>query len=174
MLHSLVLAVSLASRLAAPTSEHWIGEVSLTAGTGARVGSGVMLVSRTLDPANARITERIVRVETARSPVEYNVVWTFDGLGATFEEKSGAYKGTARFRGAPFAFTSFSGTATVADGGLTVKEKGRFSKTTMTFSREVSGPDGALQVRREEKYRPISAETFELLRKSLLPSGSGQ
>ena len=152
------------------SAQYFIGECSVTSPRGDHVGDMVLLTARLSDPANSRINEQIISISSSGQPVaEHSLLWTVSGNTARTAEEGGARSsGTATLNGEAWKWSSFDYDLQMGDGSGTIHKHADFSPEGMVVETKFIAADGNARVTITEHHRPISKETFDLLRGKLV------
>jgi hypothetical protein len=148
---------------------YFLGEVKMSSPTGQPYGSSVSLVKRTLTPAENKVVEVVMSIDTKGPPQEYTTVFGVKEGKFTMKDEEKTFEGEGEFTGKPWNWTGWKyqvnmlgarkgvlkGDDTLTEAGLMVK-KGFYS------------PDGQLRVNILEDLKPISKEMYELLHAKLV------
>ena len=148
---------------------YFLGEVKMSSPTGQPFGSGVSLVKRTLAPAENRITELLLSIDSRRPTQEHTTIFDIKGSKFTLKEE-GAFAGEGELIGKAWEWTGWKYTVSMTGENKGVL-KGEDSLTVdgVTSKKTFFSPDGQARIVFAEELKPISREMYELLHAKLLP-----
>lgn len=170
-LFSLVLAViTPALSLSAPPEVlHYLGEVKLTSPTGQAMGSQVIMLEKTLDRDNSKITERAVVVQADGKTEEWTMrlaVKPDNSFILTDDAKK--VEGTGQLFGPAWKWTYFKGTFK-ATNGIVIEDENFLADDSVGVARKkVIAPDGKTLMYMDMSLKAITPKTFEILRAGLM------
>ena len=148
---------------------YFLGEVKMSSPTGQPFGSAVSLVKRTVAPAENKITELVLSVDSRRPTQEHTTVFDIEGSKFTLKEGSGGFTGEGELTGKAWEWTGWKYTVNLT-GEVKGVLKGEDSLTVggVTSKKTLLSPDGQARVVFSEELKPISREMYELLHAKLL------
>ena len=152
---------------------YFLGEVKMSSPTGQAYGSGISLVKRTLAPAENKITELVLSVDSRRPTQEHMTVFDVKGSKFTVKEEGGGFAGEGELTGKAWEWTGWKYTVNLTGESKGVL-KGEDSLTVggVTTKKTLFSLDGQTRVMFAEDLKPISREMYELLHAKLLPKQS--
>ena len=152
------------------TVAYFLGEVKMSSPTGQPFGSGISLVKRTVAPAENKITEVVLSIDSRRPTQEHTTVFDVKGSKFTVKEESGGFAGEGELIGKAWEWTGWKYTVNLTGESKGVL-KGEDSLTAggVTTKKTLFSLDGQAGVVFAEDLKPISREMYELLHAKLLP-----
>jgi hypothetical protein len=145
----------------------FFGETRITDGRGRQLPPRVTLVERRVEPARARVVERVLTRDPGRPASEYSAVLRVRGCAFTVRERRGRFEGTGRLRGPRWRWTSWYSKTRLVPEGLTVHSAARLARDGVHARIRVFRPDGRLAVELTEALPHIERPTFEWLQACL-------
>jgi hypothetical protein len=138
------------------------GMSHISAPDGSSLGSGGVMVRRTVDPAASRIVEEVVEYDAPNEepPAERVLAATVEGDRFTFAFEGGQGSGT--LTGEPWLWTSWRSETVLADGMRVVSED-EASGRDIAFRQQVFDASGAPLVVVEGVLLRIQCEEWETL-----------
>ena len=168
----LIVATLLADGPApAAKASYYLGESKVRDADGKSLGNLVALVKRELRPAESQIVETTLLVSSRPGEAIQEYVTVSKVSGGTFalREQKGGFSGDGTLTGPPWAWTSWTSTASLGAQGGTLRTRSQLTERGMAVDKVRLAPNGATLVTFTEDHASIDAATYELLHDKLLP-----
>lgn len=143
---------------------YFIGEVKMTGPTGQPYGSSVSLVKRTMTPAENKIVEVVLSIDSKGEPLEFHTVFALKDNKFTIKDDEKSFEGEGEFTGKAWNWTGWKYQVNMigARKGV-VKAEDVLTETGLTVKKTFYTPDGVLRVNFSEDLKVISKEMYDLL-----------
>ena len=154
---------------APPEILHYLGEVKLTSPTGQSMGSQVIMLEKTLDRDNSKITERAIVVQGDGKSEEWTMRLAVKPDNSfTLTDDAKKVEGTGQLFGPAWKWTYFKGTFKAANGVVIEDENFLADDSVGVARKKVIGPDGKTFMYMDMSLKAITPKTFEILRAGLM------
>ncbi len=150
---------------------YYLGESTVRNADGKAMGNLVALSKRELKPAESQIVETTLLISSrpGEAVQEYVTVSKVGGGTFTLREQKGAFSGDGTLTGPPWAWTSWTSTASLGPQGGTLRTRSQLTERGMAVDKVRLAPNGATLVTFTEDHASIDGATYELLRDKLHP-----
>jgi hypothetical protein len=166
---ALVVLAPAGALAAPPTRLYYVGEVKLSSGTGASMGSQAILVEKVLDPDNSVIVERAIVVGLDGKVEEHTarLVVKKDNTFTLTDDPRGMEGGGQLF-GPAWKWTYFKATFKTKSGVRIEDENFMADDSVGTARKKVIGPDDKVIMYMDMSLKGITPKTFAALRAGLM------
>ena len=153
---------------AEPERMCFIGESVMGSGDGRPMGSQVLLVEKTHDPAKGTITERAVVVKADGSSESHAMTMTVSGDTFTIADDARTITGSGKLFGPAWRWTYFCGTFK-SSNGVTIEDENFLADPSVGVARKkVTAPDGKVIMYMDVTLKAVTPQTFKILSAALL------
>src|SRR5262245_34143592 len=167
----LIAPANFAQTNSAPPEQtaYYLGEVKMSSASGQPYGSSISLAKRTLKPAENKIVELVLSLDSKQPAREYTTVFNVTGSKFTVKDEEGTFAGEGELLGKAWEWEGWKYIVDMLGerkGTLKAEDTfigGRVMSNTLYYS-----PDGQLRVILSEDLQPISKEMYEILHTKLL------
>jgi len=148
---------------------YYLGEVKMNSASGQPYGSSISLAKRTLKPAENKIVELVLTVDSKQPAREYTTVFNVTGSKFTVKDEEGTFAGEGELLGKAWEWEGLKFSVNMlGERKGTLKAEDTFVGGKLTARKSFYSPDGQLRVVFSEDFQPISKEMYEILHTKLL------
>jgi hypothetical protein len=148
---------------------YYLGEVKISSASGQPYGSSISLAKRTLKPAENKIVELVLSVDSKQPAREYTTVFDVKGSKFTVKDEEGTFAGEGELLGKAWEWEGLKFSVNMlGERKGTLKAEDIFTGGSLTAKKSFYSPDGQLRLIFSEDLKPISKEMYEILHAKLL------
>src|SRR5215831_5812885 len=148
---------------------YYLGEVKMTSASGQPYGSSISLAKRTLKPAENKIVELVLSLDSRQPAREYTTVFNVTGSKFTVKNEEGTFAGEGELLGKAWEWEGWKYSVNMlGERKGTLKAEDTFIGGRVMSKKLFYSPDGQLRVIFSEDLQPISKEMYEILHTKLL------
>lgn len=152
----------------APSTTYYLGEVKMSSPTGQPYGTSLSLVKRTTSPADGRIIEVVMSLDSKQPAREYTTVFAVKGSAFTLKDNEGTFEGSGQLTGPAWNWTGWTYTVNMlGERKGTLQGDDSLAGGRISVKKSMYSPDKQLRVVIAEDLSPISAEAYEILHSKL-------
>jgi hypothetical protein len=166
-----IAPATVAQTNSAPTEQtaYYLGEVKMNSASGQSYGSSISLAKRTLKPAENKIVELVLSLDSKQPAREYNTVFNVTGSKFTVKDEEGTFAGEGEFLGKAWEWEGWKYSVNMfGERKGTLKAEDTFSGGRIKVKKSFYSPDGQLRIIFSEDLQQISKEMYEILHTKLL------
>ncbi len=166
-----IVPVTLAQTNSSPPEQtaYYLGEVKMNSASGQPYGSSISLAKRTLKPAENKIVELVLSLDSKQPAREYTTVFNVTGSKFTVKDEEGTFAGEGEFLGKAWEWEGLKFSVNMlGERKGTLKAEDTFIGGRLVAKKSFYSPDGQLRVIFSEDLQPISKEMYEILHTKLL------
>src|SRR5215467_13878847 len=154
---------------ASEQTAYYLGEVKMNSPLGQPYGSSISLAKRTLKPAENKIVELVLSLDSKQPAREYTTVFNVTGSKFTVKNEEGTFAGEGELLGKAWEWESWKYSVNMlGERKGTLKAEDAFIGGRVMSKKSFYSPDGQLRVVLSEDLQPISKEMYEILHTKLL------
>jgi hypothetical protein len=148
---------------------YFLGEVKMDSASGQPYGSSISLVKRTLKPAENKIVELVLSLDSKQPAREYTTIFDVKGSKFTVKDEEGTFTGEGELVGKAWQWEGWRYSVNIlGERKGTLKAEDTFTGGSLIVKKSFYSPDGQLRVLFTEDLKPISKEMYEMLHAKLL------
>jgi len=148
---------------------YYLGEVKMNSASGQPYGSSISLAKRTLKPAENKIVELVLSLDSKQPAREYTTVFNVTGSKFTVKDEEGTFAGEGELLGKAWEWEGCKFSVNMlGERKGTLKAEDTFIGGRLMAKKSFYSPDGQLRVVFSEDLQPISKEMYEILHTKLL------